>query len=381
MTHSSSLPRLWQRASCSLLAAALLVSLWLVMPGAQAQERTAVIATRVVTQPWSDPLEALGTLRADESMTLSATVTEIVAELNFGDGEEVEAGQLLVRLEDGEEQAQLRAAQALRDERRNALSRATQLQARNLGSRADVEDSQAQLRQVEAEIEEIEARLASHRLRAPFDGVIGFRNISAGALVTPGMELLTLDKLDVVKLDFSVPEVYLSALHPGLRLTARTAAYPDATFDGEIASVGTRVDPVSRSVSVRAALPNEDRRLRPGMLMTVVLQRRPREALVVPESVLIPSGERHYLFVIDETDDNRLERRQVQVGERRTGEVEIVEGLAAGELVVQHGLQRAREGDRVALLGIADDETTVREILERGRGEENDQASPAQGDV
>lgn len=380
MTHSSPLPRLWLRVSWSLLAA-LLVSSWLVMPNAHAQERTAVIATRVVTQPWSDPLEALGTLRADESMTLSATVTEIVAELNFRDGEEVEAGQLLVRLEDGEEQAQLRAAQALRDERRNALSRATQLQARNLGSRADVEDSQAQLRQIEAEIEEIEARLAGHRLRAPFDGVIGFRNISTGALVTPGMELLTLDKLDVVKLDFSVPEVYLSALHPGLRLTARTAAYPDDIFEGEIASVGTRIDPVSRSVSVRAELPNEDRRLRPGMLMTVVLQRRPREALVVPESVLVPSGERHYLFVIDEANDNRLERRQVEVGERRTGEVEIVEGLAAGELVVQHGLQRAREGDHVALLGIADDDTTVREILERGRDEEGEQASPAQGDV
>nr|WP_189466492.1 efflux RND transporter periplasmic adaptor subunit [Halomonas qijiaojingensis] len=351
-------------------------------PSVQAQERTPVIATRAALSQWSDPLEALGTLRADESVTLSATMTEIVTELNFHDGEAVEAGQLLVRLEDAEEQAQLRAVQALRDERRNALSRATQLQQRNLGSRADVEDSQAQLRQVEAEIDEIEARLADYRLRAPFDGIIGFRNISTGSLVTPGMELLTLDKLDVVKLDFRVPEVHLAALEPGLRLTARTAAYPDETFSGEIASIGTRVDPVDRSVAVRAILPNDDLRLRlrPGMLMEVVLQRRPREALVVPESVLVPSGERHYLFVIDESDDNRLERRRVEVGERRVGEVEILAGLEAGELVVHHGVQRARDGEHVALLGIADDETAVRDILRR----ERQQASPdvpAQGDA
>lgn len=330
-------------------------------------ERTPVIAARAAIEQWSDPLEALGTLRADESVTLSATVTEIVAELNFFDGEEVEAGQLLVRLEDSEEQAQLRAAQAQRDERRNALTRATQLQDRNLGSRADVEDSQARLRQVEAEIEAIEARLAGHRLRAPFDGVVGFRNISTGTLVTPGMDLLTLDKLDVVKLDFSVPEVHLAALKPGLALTARTAAYPDDTFRGEIASVGTRVDPTTRSVTVRAELPNDERYLRPGMLMEVVLQRRPRDTLVVPESVLVPSGERHYVLVIDENDDNRVERRQVAVGQRREGEVEIVDGLEADELLVQHGVQRARDGDHVALLGIADDEAGIREILERHR--------------
>ncbi|EPC02464.1 hypothetical protein L861_08810 [Litchfieldella anticariensis FP35 = DSM 16096] len=350
-----------------LVAAALLVSAWLVAPGAHAQERVPVIASYAELRPWSDPLEALGTLRADESVTLSATMTETVAELNFQDGEVVEAGQLLMRLEDSEEQAQLRAAQALYDERRNAFSRATQLQQRNLGTRAELEDSQARLRQAEAAIEEIQARLANHRLRAPFDGVIGFRNISAGSLVTPGTELLTLDKLDVVKLDFRVPEVYLAALQPGLRLTARTDAYPDETFSGEIANVGTRIDSVTRSVTVRAILANDDMRLRPGMLMEVVIQRRPRDTLVVPESVLVPRGERHYLFVIDEADDNRLERREVVVGERRAGEVEILEGLQAGELVVRHGVQRARDGDQVALLGIADDETAVRDILQRQR--------------
>ncbi|QTP54469.1 efflux RND transporter periplasmic adaptor subunit [Billgrantia sulfidoxydans] len=336
---------------------------------AAAQERTAVIGARAELQPWSDPLEALGTLRADESVTLSATVTEIVAELNFTDGEAVEAGQLLIRLEDSEERAQLRVAQALRDERRGAVDRLSQLQSRNMAPRADVEDSQARLRQVEAEIQALEARLTNYRLRAPFDGVVGFRNISLGSLVTPGTELVTLDKLDVMKLDFSVPEVYLAILAPGLPLSARSVAFPDEVFEGEVASVGSRVDPVSRSVTVRAELDNPELRLRPGMLMEVVLQRRPRQAVVVPESALIPSGDRQYVLVIDEADENRLERREVQVGERRTGQAEILEGLEPDELVVSHGVQRAREGDRVRLLGIASEESSIREILEANRGE------------
>ncbi|PMR77636.1 efflux transporter periplasmic adaptor subunit [Billgrantia endophytica] len=346
----------------------LLLMLCLSAPVA-AQERSAVIGARAMLQYWSDPLEALGTLHAEESVTLSATVTDIVVELNFQDGEMVEAGQLLIRLQDAEEQAQLRAAQATRDERRSTVSRLSQLQDRNLAARADVEDSQARLRQVEAEIQGLEARLTNYQLRAPFAGRVGFRDISVGSLVTPGTELVTLDKLDMMKLDFSVPEVYLAILQPGLPLAARSVAFPDETFDGEVASIGSRVDPVSRSVMVRAELANPDLRLRPGMLMEVVLQRSPRDTVVVPESVLVPSGDRQFVMVIDEADDNRLERRQVSVGERRTGQVEILEGLGAGELAVSHGLQRAQEGDKVRLLGITDDDTTIRELLEANRSE------------
>ena len=343
----------------------------LASPPLAAQERPAVIGARASVERWSDPLEALGTLRADESVTLSATVTEIVAELNFRDGEMVEAGQLLIRLEDSEERAQLRAAQALRDERRSAVQRLSQLESRNMAPRADVEDSQARLRQVQAEIQALEARLSNYQLRAPFDGRVGFRNISVGSLVTPGTQLVTLDKLDVMKLDFSVPESFMAILKQGLPLTAHSVAFPDAIFEGEVSSVGSRVDPVSRSIAVRAELDNPDLRLRPGMLMEVVLQRSPRQAVVVPESVLIPSGDTQFVMVIDETDDNRLVRRQVHVGERRTGQAEILEGLADGELVVSHGLQRAHEGDRVEILGIADDTTSVREILEANRREDS----------
>jgi membrane fusion protein (multidrug efflux system) len=262
----------------------------------------------------------------------------------------------------------LRAAQALRDERRNALSRASQLQSRNLAPRANVEDRQAQLRQVEAQIDEIEARLAAHRLRAPFDGEVGFRNISVGSLVTPGMALVTLDKLDVVKLDFQVPESRISLLSRGLPLTAHSPAYPNKRFQGQIESIGTRIDPVSRSVTVRAKLPNDERWLRPGMLMEVTLDGASRQALVVPEAALIPEGRRQSLLVIDEAEMT-AHLRDVSIGARRAGRVEVLDGLSAGDLVVIHGSQSTRDGQAVEVLGIVDESTSVAEILSRSRPE------------
>lgn len=359
-------PRWWLR--CAHLTLGWLLLLMALTPTlAQEQDASStVIASRADTRIWSDQLSALGTLKADESVTLSATVTEIVSEVGFEDGQKVAAGDVLILLEDGEEQAQLRAAQALRDERRNAVSRVSQLQARNLAPRANVEDSRAQLRQVEAEVDEIEARLAAHQLRAPFDGEIGFRDISVGSLVTPGMALLTLDKLDVVKLDFQVPESRIALLSQGLPLTAKSSAYPGTRFEGQIASIGTRIEPVSRSVTVRAKLANDEGRLRPGMLMEVTLEGASRQALVIPEAALIPEGRRQSLLVIDEAE-MIAHQRDVTIGARRAGRVEILDGLRDGDLVVIHGSQVTRDGQAVKVLGIVDDSTTVAEILQRSR--------------
>ncbi|MEQ6916600.1 efflux RND transporter periplasmic adaptor subunit [Halomonas aquatica] len=350
----------------------LLIALALLMLSSllAAQQPTAVIGARASLEPWSDPLEALGTLRADESVTLSSTVTALVAEVSFSDGEEVETGQLLLQLNDSEEQADLRSAQALRDERRNTVTRLNQLESRNLAPRADVEDARSRLRQVEAEIQALEARLANYRILAPFSGRVGFRDISVGTLVTPGTDLVTLDKLDTMTLDFGVPEVSLGMLEPGLSLTATSAAFPNASFDGEIASLGTRVDPVNRNLAVRAELANPELRLRPGMLMQVTLQLSPRNAVVMPEAALIPEGQRQFVLVLQgEGETYRVEKREVRIGARREGEVEILEGLAVDDLVVAHGTERVRDGGEARLIGILDGDTSVPDILLQARNE------------
>lgn len=333
----------------------------------QSDAPIAVIGATVGTSTWQDPVEALGTLKADESVTLSSTLTGTVGAINFEDGDNVEARQWLVQLDDEQTQAELRAAQALLDQRRSAFNRAQQLQDRNLGVRATLEDSAALVRQSEAEIDAIRARLADHRLRAPFAGTVGLRDVSVGALVTPGTELVTLDKLDTMKLDFTVPATLLSMLHPGLTLSATTPSYPDAAFRAEVATLGTRIDPISRSLVVRAILDNPDGRLLPGMLMEVRLNQPAREALAIPESALVPDGERQTVWLIEPGQPASVTRREVVIGERRQGEVEIIDGLESGQRIVTHGTLKVREGDPVELIAENVSDGDIEAVLERQR--------------
>ncbi|MFO7580966.1 efflux RND transporter periplasmic adaptor subunit [Guyparkeria sp.] len=336
---------------------------------------TAVIASYAVSEQWSSPLEALGTVRADEAVTLSSTVTETVRDVLFRDGQRVQAGDLLVHLEDTEEQAELAAAQARLVEQRNALERSQRLLDRNLGARAEVEDNRARVQQIQAEIEGIKARLAAHRIHAPFDGIVGFRDISNGMLVSPGTDLVTLDKLDSVKVDFTVPARHVGVLSVGQSVMASTDAFPERRFSGEVRAIRPRVDAATRSITIRARIDNDEGLLRPGMLMRTILERDRRDVVAVPESVLVPQGEHQYLFVIDDETD-RVERREVEIGQRRPGWVEVADGLQGGELLVRHGVQKVRDGVAVRVLDVADEDNPVREILERHR----DELSAGQGD-
>jgi len=345
---------------------------------AQAESPIAVIAATVSPSTWQDPVEALGTLRADESVTLSSTLTGTISAFNFEDGDHVDAGQWLVQLDDDQVQAELRAAQALLGQRQSALNRAQQLQDRKLGVRATLEDNAALVQQSEAEIDAIRAKLANHRLQAPFAGTVGLRNISIGALVTPGTDLVTLDKLDTMKLDFTVPATLLSVLHPDLTLSATTPSYPDEVFRAKVATLGTRIDPISRSLVVRADLPNPDGRLLPGMLMEVKLNQPARQALTIPESALVPDGERQTVWLIKAGQPARVTRREVITGERREGEVEIVDGLDSGQRIVTHGTLKVREDDPVELIATDAGAGDIKDVLERQRRASESQISESQ---
>ncbi len=186
-------------------------------------------------------------------------------------------------------------------------------------------------------------------------------------LVTPGDVITTLDDLDPIKLDFTVPAAYLSTIRPGLEIIATTTALPDRTFHGEIRSVSTQVDRVTRSITARALIENKDHVLKPGLLMVLQLLKNPREATVIPEEALVPSGTRNFVFVVS---GDVAARREVTTGARRPGEVEILSGLTPGERVVTHGTMRLRDGQKVnivreetgerALGRVLDETTTVR---------------------
>jgi membrane fusion protein, multidrug efflux system len=309
-----------------------------------------------------DRIEALGTTRANETVRVTTTVTGKVQEINFDDGQEVAAGDVLVVLETAEEEAQLKAQQAVLAERRLAFARSRQLESQQFATTAQLEERRAAVQESEAQIEAIEARIADRVIRAPFGGLVGLRNISIGALVSPGDLITTLDDLSLIKLDFSVPATYLRVLRPGLQVVAKASALADEPFSGELRSVDTQVDPVSRSVVVRALVPNPERMLRPGLLMTVELLKNPRQALVIPEAALIPRGRDNAVLVVD---GGKAMRREVEIGARRPGEVEIVSGLSEGEHVITHGTLTVRPGQSVTIMTVQEQGQPLREMLTR----------------
>lgn len=313
---------------------------------------------------FADRVEALGTTRSNESVDLTANVTEKVEKLHFEDGQEVKAGELLVELEASEEISALKAARALYDERKAAYDRARELEQQRALSTATLEEREALLRQSEGEIEVLQSQIDDRRIQAPFDGVLGLREISPGALVRPGDRITTVDDLSRIKVDFDVPSTLLGTLRPGLPIEGKVDAYPDRTFRGKIEMVGTRVNPVTRTITARAILPNEEMLLRPGLLIRIVLLKRPRNALLIPEGALIQRGESFYVLAIDRSGNSPVaEERQVGIGSRTGGSAEIISGLQAGDLVVVHGLMQVRPGQPVRIEATKTDDATLRELI------------------
>jgi membrane fusion protein (multidrug efflux system) len=322
-----------------------------------------VIVAVAETKSVVDRVEALGTLRANESVTLTANVTESVTAIHFDDGERVEKGDVLVEMTSGEEHALLEEAQATVEEAKSQYDRNVQLSKQGSVSEAVLDTARRVWQTAKARLEAIRSQLDDRLVSAPFSGVVGLRNISPGALVQPGEVITTLDDDSVMKLEFSVPSVFLSVLKPGLDIVTTTAAYGDEEFEGEVSAVDSRIDPVTRTVQVRALVPNPDRLLRPGLLMQVELLKDPRQAVVIPEEALTPLGNQQFVMVVDRNNGNVVERREVKIGRRMPGEVEILAGVAAGETVVTHGIDKARDGQSVRIRAVDDGSRAVREMF------------------
>ncbi|HLW27532.1 MAG TPA: efflux RND transporter periplasmic adaptor subunit [Kiloniellales bacterium] len=328
---------------------------WQALGQPAAQEETAVAASAVPvavaeaeTGIVSYTVEAVGTTLARESVELVAPVAGRVIAIHFEEGEEVERGRLLIELDRDREEAELREQQAMLSDVANQLERANRLLRSQNVSQARVDELRAAYAAAEARLAMIEAALRDREIRAPFDGVVGLRDVSPGAFVQPHQRLTTLDDISILRLDFSVPERFLSRVQPGLPVRAISAAFSGTTFEGRVSRVDTRVDPVTRSLRIQAELENADRRLRPGMFMSVSLQVGEKsDAILVPEAAVVSEGRSTYVFVIA---GGRAERRSVVIGQRLHGQVEIAEGLAAGEMVATLGLQHLSDGAEIKII-------------------------------
>ncbi|MCX2981601.1 efflux RND transporter periplasmic adaptor subunit [Halieaceae bacterium IMCC14734] len=292
----------------------------------------------VQTRPFSDRVAALGTLRAWESVVITASVTETIDSLHFEDGQRVLRGALLARLQQSEEAAALREQQAMLAEQEREVARLEDLARRNQVAETEVDQRKTLAAIARSKIAQSNARIADRTITAPFDGVLGLRQVSAGALISPGEGIVTLDDLSRMRLDFTVPSRSLAFLIVGQPVMANTAAYSD-TFSGVVSAIDSRVNPDNRSLTARARFDNGDGRLRPGMLMTLILQGPERQALVIPEQALVSRAKDHFVWLLEGDQATRV---AVQLGSRIPGWVEVTAGLEVGEQVVHEGVARLR---------------------------------------
>ncbi|MAS87119.1 MAG: efflux transporter periplasmic adaptor subunit [Micavibrio sp.] len=329
-----------------------LLSLFLLPFSAFAQmpqpQATPVIIETATIQNIADRIEALGTLRATETVDITATVTDTVTDINFEGGQRVEKDAVLVEMTSGEEQAMLDEAQSNLLEAKKQLDRARPLVEQGAASQSILDQRRRDTNIAKARLEAVQSQLKDRIILAPFDGIVGIRYISKGALITLGTLITTLNDDSEMKLDFMVPSVFLPSLKEGLEIEATTKAYPDQVFKGVIDNIDNKIDPVTRAIAVRAVIPNDNKLLKQGLLMQVDLFKNARQALVIPEEAILADGNKKFVFVAAQSKEagNQLiaQKREIEIGTRQRGSVEILQGLNEGDQIITHGADKLRAG-------------------------------------
>ncbi|MBU2705135.1 efflux RND transporter periplasmic adaptor subunit [Zooshikella marina] len=324
---------------------------WLPLLVYAAPKTIPVFITNVKLEPFAEQIEALGTLRANEALVLSSAVTETITVIHFNDGQRVKAGDILVEMTSAEEHALLEEARFTLDEAERQFKRVQALVKSNLVSKSLLDQRRVVYETAQAKLQATQSRLADRLIIAPFSGVVGLRNISVGSLVEPGDPITTLDDDRVMKLDIAVPALFLDILQPGLQIQARSRSLLEKNYNGKIVSVDSRINPVTRSIIVRALLPNDTRQLKPGMLMTVRLSAPVQQQLMLPEEALVQEGFNRYAFVVKALEEpSVVEKRKLVTGARTPGAIVVESGLAPGEWVVTHGVMRLNDGSAISII-------------------------------
>ena len=318
------------------------------------------------TMRFVDTIEAVGTARANEQVTLSSPVTERIVRLNFDDGSYVQKGQTVAVLAQGVESAQLAEAQARVREAGQQLARIETLRQRGFATQSNLDAQRMAAAAARAQASEARAAIGERVVTAPFSGWVSLRTISTGTVVNAGTEIATISDVSKIKLDFPVSETALPAIRPGQTIVAIASAYPDREYRGQIANIDPVIDPNTRAVLVRALLPNPDRSLKPGMLMTVDIETSPRLGLSVPELAVIGESDQRFVYVVGK--DGTARRTSVRTGLRSAGRVEILEGLRPGQRVITEGVVKVADGMKVRLAGTANATPGPRPAAPAGAG-------------
>ncbi len=319
---------------------------------AQSDRPVDVNVQSVALIPVQTELEAIGNLRANESIEITANINKKITAIHFNDGQRVKSGHILVEMTSHEERALLAEARVNSEEAKKQWQRVDSLFKTGAASQSLLDQRLREYEAAQARFNAIESRLADLLLQAPFAGLVGLRQVSVGALVSPGDVITTLNDDSKMKLDFTVPSIYLSSLSVGLSVKARTRDLHNKLLTGRVASIDNQIDPITRAIKVRAILDNPQHELKQGMLMEVSLQTHARKSLVISEAALMPLASNNFVFIVKESADKKaiVEKKKIEIGQRLVGFVEVISGLVEGDKVVTHGVQKLRSGQLIRIL-------------------------------
>jgi membrane fusion protein (multidrug efflux system) len=345
--------------------------------GGGGSRRIQITATAAQLRTFTDRIEVLGAAKARESVTITAATQQLISRIHFKSGQYVHKGDVLVELVASEQDAGIVQAQSAVDLAKSNWDRWQKLADQGIAPVATAEQYKAQYDQAVANLQASRARLGDRVIRAPFSGTVGLTDAAPGMLVNPGADIVTLDDLTLMNVDFPVPERFIPVLHDGLPITATADAYPSMTFHGHIAKIDTRLDPSTPSVTARAEFPNEDKRLKPGMLLHVTIDHATRQSPAIPEeSVVFENGEA-YVLLIEASGGGQHNKRGggdliatrhvIGTGLRQGGWVEVTSGLEPGQRIVADGSNRVRPNDPVQI------------VASSGPGGAAEDAAPAAG--
>jgi membrane fusion protein (multidrug efflux system) len=316
------------------------------------QPPATVAATEARSETWQVSLSSTGSVNAINGIEVTTEVAGKVERIAFESSQRIDQGEVLVELESSVDRAALDGLIAERDLAQTRFERNANLLPRNAISQSQYDESKSRYDAAKAAVAEQRARIAKKTIRAPFDGLLGFRQVDQGEYINPGEAIVAIQALDPIYVDYTVPEAQFSAISVGQTVEVRVDAYPDRTFTGEISAVDADVNEGTRSVDVRATLDNPQDALRPGMFARVqTVERNKKDVVTVPRTAVSFNTYGDFVFRITEGEDDQLKvsRKQVTTGRTRDGRVAVTKGIEPGDRVVRAGLVKLRNGQNVTI--------------------------------
>ena len=318
---------------------------------------TTVSSAEVKEEDWAPTLTAVGSVSAVQGATVSAELGGTVAEVRFQNGGVAKKNDVLVKLDASSEEAQLQSAQADVDLAEKDLERARDLANRKVISKAELDSAESKFKQKQGVVDNMRAMIAKKEVRAPFDGQLGIRQVNVGQMIPPGQQVVSLQALDPVYVDFALPQQFLGRLSQGLDVRVTSDVVPGRDFTGKLTAINSSVDPITRNVGLQATLQNQDRVLRPGMFAKVeVVLPEKQKTLVVPGSAVSYAPYGDSVYVIEKKKDEKTKKESqvlrqafVRVGEARGDFISITKGLNAGDTIVSTGVFKLRNGMPVVI--------------------------------